>query len=537
MRYCILLLFVFQTVVLTAQNKPLAEEGEVTFVTSKNVYVKFASTENINPGDTLFFAGNAGLVPALTVVNKSSSSTVCQALGDYSFKKGDKIFNRTKLSKQKNEEVEKRQEETTILPDDISTNIANDPVVKPVEDREEEVLFKEKIKGRLSAASYSNFSDFRNTHRMRYAFSYRGYNLKNSRFSTENYITFRHSVGDSVRLADALKVYALSVRYDFDKSSRLIFGRKINPKFSSMGAVDGLQYEKGFGNFVIGAIAGTRPDFQDYSFNFNLLQFGAYAGWSSNKPGNISATTLGFIEQMNKGNTDRRFVYFQHSGQLAKNLNLFSSFEVDLYEKINNEVKNQARFTNLFVSLRYRFNKTLRLSASYDNRRNIIYYESFQSFIDQLIDDETRQGFRLGLSHRATPLISWGVNAGTRFQKSGQNPSRNLSSYVAFNRLPFINVRATLRANFLQTNFLDSQIFGARLSKELIKGKLSGELYYRWVDYKYKVGDRILHQDIGGASLNFRLRKNLSLFVFWEGVFENTNKQYQRFNVKLIQRF
>ena len=143
----------------------------------------------------------------------------------------------------------------------------------------------------------------------------------------------------------------------------------------------------------------------------------------------------------------------------------------------------------------------------------------------------------MGLSHRATSLISWGVNAGTRFQKSGENPSRNLSSYVAFNRLPFINVRATLRANFLQTNFLDSQIFGARLTKELIKGKLSGELYYRWVDYKYKVGDRILHQDIGGASLNFRLRKNLSLFVFWEGVFENTNKQYQRFNVKIIQRF
>ena len=110
-----------------------------------------------------------------------------------------------------------------------------------------------------------------------------------------------------------------------------------------MGAIDGLQFEKGFGNIRLGAIAGSRPNFQDYGFDFNLLQFGAYVSHVSNKPGNYATTTLGAVQQMNSGKTDRRFVYFQHSSQLAKNLNMFGSFEVDLYENINNEVSNTAR--------------------------------------------------------------------------------------------------------------------------------------------------------------------------------------------------
>ena len=527
------LLFSFS---LGAQNQIITEEGTVSFLTSKNVYVKFKSTKNIHIGDTLFINPSGKLTPVLVVDNKSSSSTVCTSIGSQKMKVDDVVIVRIIMP------IELPNTPKEPIDEPFSTDaehiVSNDPVVKPIEeDQIEEVLFKEKIKGRISAASYSNLSDYQNAHRMRYAFSFRGHHLNNSRFSTENYITFRHTLNDSVNLADALKIYSLSVKYDFDKSSSLSFGRKINPKFSSMGAIDGFQYEKGFGNFQLGAIAGTRPDFQNYSFNFNLLQFGAYVSHTSNNPGKYATNTLGLVQQMNSRKTDRRFVYFQHSSQLAKNLNLFGSFEVDLFENINNEVKNTAQLTNLYVSLRYRFNRKWRISASYDNRKNIIYYESYKNFIDQLIEDETRQGFRFGLSHRAAKTISWGLNGSMRFQKSSANPSQNLSAYVTFSKIPFIKARATLRANFLQTDFLDSQIFGARLSKEMIQGKLSGEVYYRWVDYKYKIGERVLHQNIGGASLNFRIQKQLSLYLFYEGVFDNTNQVYHRFNAKIIKRF
>lgn len=521
---------------LSAQDNVVLENGKVSFVTTKNVYVKFNSTKNINVGDTLYLDQQGQLIPVLKIENKSSSSTVCIPLGNQKLKKNDLII--SKFNKPVELPASPVEEENNndlpIIEDPISSN---DPVVKPDEDKEDNVLFKEKVKGRFSAATYNNISDFKNVHRMRYAFSYRGYNLKDSRFSVENYITFRHTLNDSISLADALKVYSLNVKYDFNKNTSLTFGRKINPKFSSMGAIDGLQFEKGLGNFSIGAVAGTRPDFQNYGLNLDLLQFGGYLSYSSLNPAKYNQTTIGFIEQMNKGNTDRRFVYLQHSSELAKGLHFFGSMEVDLFENVNSEIKNKAELTNLYASLRYRLNRKLRFSASYDTRRNIIYYESYKNFIDQFIDDETRQGLRVGFSHRPFKKISWGVNASKRFQNSQRNSSQSASAYFTYSNIPFINARATLRANFLQTDFLDSQIFGARLSKELIKGKLNGDIYYRWVDYKYKIGDRVLHQNIAGVNFSYRIQKQLSLHLFYEGVMDNTNQIYHRVNAKIIKRF
>jgi len=520
-----------------AQEQVLFENGTVSFLTTRNVYVKFISTKNLNVGDTLYRQQGASLIPALVIANKSSSSTVCIPIGDQKFAVKDQVVAKA----QKPAPIKQDDNPPPIgpAPDPTLSPINNDPVVKPVEDRaEEEVLFKEKIKGRVSVASYNNLFKDRNLHRLRYAFSFRGYNLNDSRLSIESYVTFRHQLNDSISLGEALKVYALSAKYSFDKTTHLTFGRKINPKFSSMGAIDGLQFEKGFGNnFSIGAIAGTRPDLRDYGLNLDLLQFGAYASFATAVPARFLQTTVGFIEQMNKGNTDRRFAYFQHSSTLAKNLNLFGSFEVDLFEKINEQVNNQPRLTNLFASLRYRVGRNLRFSASYDNRRNIIYYESYRNFIDQLIEDETRQGLRFGFHHRPFKTISWGINSGVRFQKSQRNSSRNLNGHLTFSRVPYLKARVSLRANLLQTDIIDSQIFGIRINKNLIRNKLNAELFYRWVDYRYKIGDRVLHQNIAGASLSFRLQRSLSLHLFYEGIFDNNKQIYHRFNARIIKRF
>ncbi len=533
MRYLLLILFFYLGgLSLQAQDRIVTENGTVSFVSSRKAYVKFASTKAIEVGDTLFRQQAAELIPALVVENKSSTSTVCVPLEGIEIKVKDVFLFRKRVKAEKKKPIE------VSPPASEELAINNDPVVKPEEDQqEEEVLFKEKIKGRVSAASYSNIADVGNRHRMRYAFSFRGYNLNNSRFSTESYITFRHTLNDSTSLAEALKVYSLNVRYDFDANTRITLGRKINPNFSSMGAIDGLQFEKGWGKFSAGAIAGTRPDFRDYSFNAQLLQFGAYLSYGSNRTGQFAQTTLGVIEQMNAGNTDRRFIYLQHSSTPVKNLSFFGSMEVDLFEKVNEQVNNRVQLTNLYATLRYRIGRRFRIFAAYDTRKNIIYYESYKNFIDQLIEDETRQGLRLGFSHRILKKLSWGANANVRFQQSQRNPSRNASGYITYSQVPFIKARVNLRASFLQTDYLQSQIFGIRLSKELIKGKVDADIYYRWVDYNYLLGDRIVHQNIAGASLSIRLQKQLSLHLFYEGIQDLQKLDYHRVNVKLIKRF
>ena len=170
------------------------------------------------------------------------------------------------------------------LPRDTA-QLAKLPISDSVQsDSVEKVQLKQDIRGRISVSSYSNFYNEKAdmNQRMRYTFSLRANNLGNSKFSAESYLSFAHSSAnwDEIKenIFNGLKVYNLSVKYDFDESMHLSFGRKINPKLSSVGAIDGLQFEKKFKAFSMGAIAGSRPDYKDYGINLNLLQYGMYFG-------------------------------------------------------------------------------------------------------------------------------------------------------------------------------------------------------------------------------------------------------------------
>ncbi|MCK5702209.1 MAG: hypothetical protein KAI29_13685 [Cyclobacteriaceae bacterium] len=399
MRYSFLIFFITTfTFSLQGQDKTVLERGVVSYKATQNIYVKFESTEHIKIGDTLFIYNEDVLMPVLLVIKKSSISCICTPLSSKRISVSDEIFAQKSIEK----EPEKISEEKPLdQQGDRPSSMSNqpryrankssfrtttntnqpsekEPIILSNQDEKEE--FKQRIRGRVSVASYNNVSDLRGLHRMRYAFLLRGKNLGNTRFSIDNYITFRHTINEWEEVKDnlnrVLKVYSLALRYDFDKTSSLTIGRKINPKISSMGAIDGIQFEKGMGNFILGTIIGSRPDYLDYGINFNLFQYGVYVSHKSNTENKFQQSTAAFIEQRNNSNIDRRFLYLQHSNTLLKNLNLFSSVELSLYENINNEAKNVLSLTNLYVLLRYRFSRALNISASYDTRKNIIYYES-----------------------------------------------------------------------------------------------------------------------------------------------------------------
>lgn len=526
---------------LYGQKPDTALTGTVSYVSSQNVYVKFTSTEGIEEGDTLFISQTGGaLKPALIVNNKSSISCVCTPVSGQKLVANQNIVAKLRpVLEVVQPAAEEPEKESSYEVEDMAKEAAP---VKLVEEEEEEPLFKQKTKGRISVASYSNMSSQLTKHRMRYAFSFRGDHLNNGRFSTDTYITFRHTLNEwgdvKANLANALKVYSLDVKYDIDPTMSVTLGRKINPKISSMGAIDGLQFEKTLGGeFVVGVLAGSRPDYSDYSFNLNLMQAGAYLGYVADKSKKYNQTTLGFVEQRNHINIDRRFVYFQHSNSIVENLSFFTSMEMDLYEHIHEVAKNTLKLTNLYASLRYRYSRALRFSLSYDQRNNVIYYESYKNFIDRLIEDETRQGFRFGVNIRPFKYVTWSINTGWRFQKSDINVSKNLNSYLSFNRVPWLNIRASLTANFLKTNYIDSKIYGLRINKDIIRGKLSAEGYLRFVNYRYLGYDNTVRQKIGGMSLSVRLMHKLSLYLYYEGTLTDKNELFNRFNTKIIQRF
>ena len=559
MRYFFLIFFLTAIASLVqGQDNTGLEKGKVSYVSSQNVYVKFESTERIELGDTLFLNKNGKMVPSLIVNNKSSISCVCTPITSGGINVSDEIiFRRKDLDTAGSDPERSAQRDSLSLASGQEGAVAGISLAESGSDNQYEgkdeaisgekdnkskgPTFRQNISGRVSAGSYYTIADSRNWNRFRYTFFMRGDYLGNTGLSFESYITFRHTLDEweevKENVNDALKIYSLALKYDFSEKTRVILGRHINRKISSIGAVDGLQFEQDIGNFTLGTFAGFRPDYQDYSLNTDLFQYSLYLSHSYKSEAKYMDNTLAFIEQRNNSEIDRRFLYFQHSSSLAKNLNLFASMEVSLYEKIENESKNTLDLINLYASIRYRISRKLNFSLSYDNRRNIYYYETYKNFIDRLIDEETRQGVRLNASYKIFKNVIWGINTGWRFQKSERNLSKNLNSYLTFSRIAGVNVRTTLTANFLRTNYINSKIFGIRVSKEIVPRKLNGDIQYRWVDYDYLNYETASRQNILGANLSWNIIKKLSLYLNYEITFDDHDIRYQQVYTRIIQRF
>ena len=177
-------------------------------------------------------------------------------------------------------------------------------------------------------------------------------------------------------------------------------------------------------NFTVGVLAGSRPDYQNYSFDPTLFQYGAYLAYSTRSPGKFTESSVAYVEQTNDFKTDRRFIYFQHSNNLIKNLNFFSTVEMDLFRLVNDVPETTFSLSGLYLSLSYRISGKFSVNGSYDARKNVIYYETYKTFTDRILEEGMRQGYRLSGNWRISGNMAVGVHAGYRFLKSDPFPSR-----------------------------------------------------------------------------------------------------------------
>jgi hypothetical protein len=265
------------------------------------------------------------------------------------------------------------------------------------------------------------------------------------------------------------------------------------------------------------------------------MQYGGFASFRTKTQSGLVQSSIALVEQRNNHVTDRRFAYLQHSSALTKTLSVFDSAEFDLYSMVDSVAENNIRFTSTYLSLQYRPSRKLTLYGSYDARNNVIYYETYKNFIDNLIEQETRQGLRFRATYRVVKYVTLGSSIGYRFQKEQGSNSMNMHYYVSHSRVPLIKASIMASAILLSNDYLHGAVYGVRISRDIIKQKVFGELEYRMVDYQYDRTETTLHQDIVGASISWRIRKKLSLSVDYEGVFgEQPNN---RIHLNLVQRF
>ena len=240
--------------------------------------------------------------------------------------------------------------------------------------------------------------------------------------------------------------------------------------------------------------------------------------------------------------TPSRFVYFQHSNSLVKNLYFIGTFEVDLYQLKVDKVNKTETATNgfdptgLYLSLRYRFSNKLSVSGSYDARKNVMYYETYKTYIDRMLENEMRQGFRLQASYRFTRDLTFGLQTGYRFLKSDPRPSNNIYGYLTYSNIPGVNVAVTLSGTYTESSYMNGLIYGANVSHDFFKNKLQASIGYHYVDYTMPENDLKEIQHIGEINLYWMLPAKMAFGINYEGTFEQQYK-YNRLYLQLRKRF
>lgn len=485
----VLLIFILcSSFILSQTTDNKAVKGTVSFVSSQLIYAKFESTEGIKTDDTLYLKISSAFVPALIVKYVSASSTASELIGTTELKINDEVFAFPEI-------IEK-----TILPEDTAklteSTIDSTIPAAPVQlTSNEKFILKEtrttNISGRVSSQSYSNFSNYSsrgNYQRWRHSLRFSADQIEGTGLSFTTYSIFAYKADDwnriSSNLTNALKVYDLSLGYRFNESTRIWLGRYLNRKISNISTVDGVQFEKDFSSFSAGLVAGSRPNFSDFGFNAKLFEYGAYLSkWDSIGNGRME-NTISFFEQTNNFVTDRRFIYLQHTNNAIEKTSFFISSEIDLYKKILDDTDNSPTLTSIFVSARYAPIRELSFSASYDARKNVIYYETFKSFIDSVFENETRQGFRFRTNIRPVKYLSLGFTYGYRHRKSDDKPNTNYGGYLNYSLIPFVDVSSTASYNRLNSSYIEGNIYSLTFSKTFNSIYINLSAGFRYNEYK-----------------------------------------------------
>jgi len=518
----LIITLVFIPMLGIAQETTITIEGDITFITASNVYVRFESTDLIEAGDKLKLNGQ----DCLLVVQKSTSSVVCTLLNECS------VATNTKVSLTKTKEDPKVEIDPVEEEKDPQTNVDVEPDYK-----ESTSIYKENIRGRVTAGTYNQFSNLRdNRNRFQTQFSLRANHIGDSKISVQSFLSYRGLSGFPENYSgrtSVFNVYNLNVRFDATESLSVTAGRAINPKASSVGANDGVMVENYFGKFYVGAIGGWRPDFTNYGFNSDLLQYGGYVGVETQDDNFSSQTTFGAMEQTNNGGTDRRYLFFQHNSNISSMVNLFGSTEIDIF----GGDAGGSRLTNLYLSARVRFSRAVNAMISFDSRKRIIYYETFQTEIERILDDDlARQGVRLRLNVRPTKILWLGASYSSRFQSDSQNKSDNVYGYATLTKLPGIGGRLNVSYNMNSSNYVSSSILSARHSRYVVKSVLFAEVYFRLANYSYDRFEQDFTQYYYGGGLTYSISRTWQFNISGE-ISTLDDEQNGRVFARLTKRF
>lgn len=504
-------------------------KGKVSFISSQNIYIQFDSTAGIKEGDNLFRISGKDTIAVVSIKYISSKSCAGTRLTGKDIRVDDELF--AMVFRFIPREIEKKTETAPVSQ------------ISKVEIKFDTHEHIQKINGRFdiqSLSSFTNMSTYADIQRWRYTFSMDALNISGSHFSMFAYTNFAYSVKDwknvKSNLFNYLHVYDLSTSYEIDSSSKIWAGRHLNYHAANVGSIDGLQYEATSKKMSYGIIAGSRPDNNNYGFNGKLFEYGGYIGRNDSVLNSFMENSIGAFQQTYKMKTDRRFLYLQHTNDFLPLTNFFVSSELELYKVSKGVGSSSLSMSSIYFSINSSPIQMLSLSLSYDARRNVFYYETYKTFIDSVLQNELRQGWRAGITLRPASGFSIGVDGSYRFEKSDAKPTRSAGGNIFYSNIPLIDASSIANYSYISSAYSRGTAFSERLSRSIFIEQLQLSVEYRNLKYKFVSIAEPLNQNIISADLSVALQSRFYLTASYEGVFESKTT-YGRIFIDLSKRF
>lgn len=252
------------------------------------------------------------------------------------------------------------------------------------------------------------------------------------------------------------QVYEFGLFHDAEGvSSEWGIGRVIAPYVRGVGFIDGMYFARSLtDNYKVGFAAGTSPDRENSGLDFNRRKLGAFVAYETGVyRGNRLTLSAAFSTEYEKSTVSRDFLYLQGTFAKYGRLTMYHSVEIDLNRDWRYDMTGD-RFTvtNYLANATLTVHRSTRLFFSYDNRKNIRYYETRET-PDSLFDETTNQGVRGGINTRLSDRISLRASGGIRFRDDTFDDPITGSFSVRLNRFPGKRQSLAMYLTYVKTQF------------------------------------------------------------------------------------
>ncbi len=522
------------------QSKIVRKTGSVTYVSPMNIYVGFKNSDGIDKGDTLYAYRRGTLTPVLTAKYISTSSVAGPIIGKPFVKVGDHIFAFVRP-------IYRTKSNTPVAGEEVDTSLAAQ--TKPAETVQvsstpDTTSLGPRLYGGITVNSYSNISNYTGASRIQrwnYTINLNADRIAGSQFYFTNYMYVSYVASQWKQLSispfNSLRIYSLSLAYK-TPGLEMRVGRIASDRLSGIGPFDGFQAEEKFGDLAVGEIIGSRPDFYSLAFNPNLFQFGGYVSDAEKMGAGLMTNTLCFLQEYNRFSTDRRFIYFQHNSTPIRNVNLYASGDIDLFRINNGKPVNDLSLTDLYMSASYYPVNMVTFNFSYSAQRNIIYYQSFGSVLDSILEsnNQLRQDVRLETQLRPLPYTFIAVGGDYSFQMGDIAPTRNANASITQSNIPFLRVTATVSYSRIFSSYVDGSVYGVSISKYIPFNSSYIMVNYSLLNYGFGSGSMRLIQKQPSVQATTRLLGNVFLNLYYQGTFSGPTS-YNTFMGGITERF